>query len=170
MNTKNYYTKKDIIGSTLRFWRNRAVLKHVYGSLLDVACGDNTLIKAYGSGVGVDVEDFGADLVLKNFYSMPMEDKSFDTIAIVASLNYFEDPVRVLREIRRVLKDDGKLVLTMSNDKIMKYWHKFREKWAHSSGYSREKVVEILLEADFTISEEHSFMFYANRIYVASKK
>lgn len=39
----------------------------VEGRLLDVGCGPNKLVRAYGNGVGVDVHDWGdVDLIIEN--------------------------------------------------------------------------------------------------------
>jgi len=42
-----------------------------------------------------------------NAYNLPFEDKTFDLVFHVACLPEIPDPVRVLKEVRRVLKDDG---------------------------------------------------------------
>ncbi len=42
-----------------------------------------------------------------NAYNLPYDDKSFDLVFHVACLPEIPDPVRVLTEVKRVLKDDG---------------------------------------------------------------
>lgn len=42
--------------------------------------------------------------------NLPYEDKSFDCVLIANALHIMPDPRRALREIRRVLKDDGVLI------------------------------------------------------------
>jgi hypothetical protein len=44
----------DRLGNVLYRWRIRTVHPHISGAQLDLACGTNELINAYGSGVGVD--------------------------------------------------------------------------------------------------------------------
>lgn len=90
--TQALYEKGDWVGKQLSDLRFNAVLPLIRGRLLDLGCGDNRLVRAHGNGTGVDVEDFGADLTLTNFDSLPFEDSSFDTVAIIASINYFLDP------------------------------------------------------------------------------
>ena len=42
--------------------------------------------------------------------ALPFEDRTFDHVACMGALLYFEDPERALQEIRRVLKPGGHLV------------------------------------------------------------
>jgi SAM-dependent methyltransferase len=46
---------------------------------------------------------------------LPFPDGSFDAAACLGALLYFEDPERGLREIRRVVRDGGRLVLRTVN-------------------------------------------------------
>jgi SAM-dependent methyltransferase len=123
------YRRSDLVGWLLSEWRARAVLPHVAGNLMDLACGDNRLVKGYGSGVGVDIMGYGGvDVVCPDLGRLPFRDGEFDTVTILASLNYFDDPVSVLREVRRVLKPDGTVLVTLLNKTLSKLWHMVRER------------------------------------------
>jgi len=168
---ENYYEDQDRIGRFLSQKRNHAVLKHIKGHLVDLGCGDGQLVRAYeGQSTGVDIEDYGtADVVLENFNSLPFEDQSIDTITIIASLNYFEDPVKVLSETNRILKDDGQLIITMPNAFIMKIWHSIREGWAHHSGYSKKELEELFNKAGLKLVKRHPFLAGLNFVYEIRK-
>jgi SAM-dependent methyltransferase len=171
MSAEGYYKSGDLIGSFLRNKRNGMVLKNLTGRALDVACGDNILIKMYGKeGTGIDIENYGnADEIVKNFSSMPFKNETFDSVSVVGSLNYFENPVTVLQEINRVMKKDGKLLVTMPNYFIMQLWHRIREPWAHKSGYSRQQLSAMFLDAGFRIKETKGFLMGLNRLYIVVK-
>ena len=47
--------------------------------------------------------------------SLPFESASFDAACCCVSIDYLTDPVRVLREVSRVLKADAPFVVTFSN-------------------------------------------------------
>ena len=133
---KPLYGSKNLLGVFLSNWRNGAVLPLIRGRLVDLACGDNRLVKHYGNGVGVDIANYGnTDIVVENFYHLPFAGGSVDTVSIIASLNYFENPLRVLQDVHRVLKDDGQLLITMPQGWAMKIWHRFRERHARRYGF-----------------------------------
>ncbi len=56
-----------------------------------------------------DVRDLNADPTL------PYADASFDAVAICVSVQYLTCPVEVMREVARVLRDDGQIVISFSN-------------------------------------------------------
>lgn len=163
-------------------WRTRAVLPHVNGKLLDLGCGINKLIKKYKNGIGVDVFQFGdADLIVKDTSKLPFENKNFDTITILAALNHIPNKAEVLKEVKRVLKDGGKLIITMIPPGIGKIWHKFNKNlWdrdqqirgmAHEEDYglTKKEISKILKSAGFKIIKEKRFMLFINRLTIAEK-
>lgn len=166
----SYYKKQDWLGAVLSWWRNKKVLPFIHGVLVDVACGDNRLVKWYGKGTGVDIVGYETNItVVNDLEDLPFQTDSIDTVTIIASLNYFHDPEAVLREIHRILCVTGSLVLTMSNSSVMKIWHKFREPYAYQHGYSEEQLKKILNKAGFVIKKKKFFMVFLNAIYVAEK-
>ncbi len=102
-----------------RFIPNNAIL-------LDVGCGDPPLfllrikdkIKT-GFGIDKDVEPKPinqrlelkkVDLDQKIF--IPFPDNFFDIVTMIAVIEHLQEPIKVLRETKRVLKNEGKLILT----------------------------------------------------------
>lgn len=173
LNQEVYYSKSDWLGNFLSRKRNNAVLKYIKGSLLDLGCGDGALQNSYkGESLGVDINKYseGNVLIISNFESIPLESKQYDTITIIASLNYFNNVDKVLKEVNRLLKDNGSFILTMPNHKIMKIWHKFREPWSFKSGYSEKELIKLLNQNEFKLSNKEKFLFYLNNVYVFKKK
>lgn len=93
--------------------------------VLDIGCGSGLFIKmadAQGAGItGIDVSDEllkiarernpGATLLNQDMELLPFMEKSFDLVSGFNSLQYASDILKVLEEIKKVLKDDGKLVI-----------------------------------------------------------
>ena len=101
--------------------------------ILDVGCGDGRLVNFLALKLGkkifgVDVSDVGFDRAreeakLKNISRMVkyikndgshlgmFKDEFFGGVVSVYALHEFEDPLAVLMEIGRVLKNDGKTVI-----------------------------------------------------------
>jgi SAM-dependent methyltransferase len=94
-------------------------------SILDIGCGSGLFLKmaeAKGACItGIDLSDAllkiarernpSAKLLNQDMADLPFEDQSFDLVTGFNSFQYAEDFTRVLKEIMRVLKDDGKLVI-----------------------------------------------------------
>ena len=165
------YNKFDPIGRCLSHWRNREVKREVIGNLLDIACGDNRLVRSYrGSGKGIDIQAFqNVDLVVNDFSKIPFPDQSFDTVTIVASLNYFPNATNVLTEIRRILADPCRLIITMPNSSLIKYWLKIRDPKAHRLFMPQSEIVKVIVNSGFKILDSKRFMLGFNRLYVCTK-
>jgi SAM-dependent methyltransferase len=93
------------------------------GRLLDVGCGNSPfrhlLNPAATQYQGVDVAaaaDFGyrnPDTVYYDGHVLPFADASFEAVLCTEVLEHIPDPTETLREIHRVLKPGGKLLLTI---------------------------------------------------------
>ena len=91
--------------------------------ILDVGCGTGANLKmlaAYGTAEGVDISpqavDFcrerGLDSVkLGAAEQLPYENGSFDLVTALDVVEHLDDDVAGLREMRRVLRPDGRLLL-----------------------------------------------------------
>jgi SAM-dependent methyltransferase len=165
------YAPIDLIGTTLSSWRTKTVARYVNrGPLVDLACGDNRLVKFLGFGTGVDIENYGgADIVCPNFAQLPFESNSIDSVTILAAINYFENPKQVLKEIDRILSPKGVLVVTQLDRRVSKLWHKLRDRGLPRIAYSEQQLQSILEGTGLEIKTKVSFMFGLNRIFLIRK-
>ncbi|MHB1278948.1 MAG: class I SAM-dependent methyltransferase [Bacteroidia bacterium] len=76
--------------------------------------------------------------------SMPFEDASFTKIFTINTLYFWDDPEQIVAELRRVLKKDGELFLSIRPKEVMQHYPFVKYGFAM---YSREEV-EALLEAN----------------------
>ena len=107
----------------------RAIPDPLEGPLLDVGCGSGLLIarllsrdpRPHVTGVDVSPEMLAlarerigdrASLVLADAAALPFPRGSFAVVATSSSLHHWPDPLAGLREIARVLRPAGTLVLT----------------------------------------------------------
>lgn len=97
--------------------------------LLDIACGrGGFLLRARQRGLhvtGVDISEVaienarrrlpGADLRVGDGENLPFEDRSFERVVCLGSLEHFPDPPAGAREMARVLTDDGRALIYVPN-------------------------------------------------------
>lgn len=157
-------------------------LKNAKGKTLDVGCGANNFIKSYGNGVGVDVESWeGCDKVIKDASKLPFKDASFDTVSFLACLNHIPNRNEAVIEASRVLKDDGRIIVTMITPRLGKFihWWRFKNDPDHQArhidhdhelmGMSDEHIRGILHGAGFHNIKRKRFVYGLNNIYVAER-
>jgi 2-polyprenyl-3-methyl-5-hydroxy-6-metoxy-1,4-benzoquinol methylase len=110
--------------------------------LLDVGCGDGTFAlhakKKFSEIYGVDISDVAIELASKavisredrssfNFLTydaderLPFPDSFFDAITCLAVLEHATHPPSLLKEMKRVLKSGGKLIILIPNDAWLPY-------------------------------------------------
>jgi len=160
--------------------RFNTVLPCIEGRLLDLACGDNRLVKMYGNGVGVDVYDWGGGaVIIENAGKMPFEDRSFDTVSILAALNHIPERKEAVKEIHRVLKVNGKVVVTMINPVLGEIGHKiwwYSEdkkrgmKEGENSGLWNSYVIKLFEDRGFRLQTHKKFVYFMNNLFVFRKK
>ena len=119
--------------AALTEWALEAVVIEPTFTMLDIGCGGGATVKRlamraprgrvygvdYASGsVGVAkvvnaqlIHDNRVEIVQGSVSRLPFKTDSFDLAAAVETLYYWPDPVNDLREIRRVLKPGGTLVV-----------------------------------------------------------
>jgi SAM-dependent methyltransferase len=160
--------------------RIRAALPYVHGRLLDIACGNNLLVRAHNAGVGVDVHPYPEADVLCFSDRLPFRDESFDSVAMLACLNHIVRRRETLGECHRVLTDGGMLVITMIPKWVGVLSHPIRRRHdpdqlergiaqEESLGLSTSYVRSILAEGRFKVTVHKSFMWGLNHVFVATK-
>lgn len=91
------------------------------GSILDVGCGDMYLAKSLPgytwTGIDVNTDTNNGKAVNHDLESFPypFPDASFDTIVCSEVLEHLFDPVKVTKEIARLLKPTGVYILSTPN-------------------------------------------------------
>lgn len=161
-------------------FRIEKALPYIRGRLLDLGCGYNNLVRRYGSfGVGVDVFPWpGVDVLIGNSARLPFPDESFDTVAILAALNHIPNHKQTLREVNRVIRSPGRVIVSMINSFVGIFAHIiFRQdeqcrslKAGERKGMWDWEVQAVLNATGFHIERVERFELGLNRIYLATKK
>lgn len=98
------------------------------GSLLDVGCAEGLFLELAGKEgwdvTGTEISEFaakygrekiGLNIMQGELSEMKFPDNSFDAVTMWHVLEHTTDPVAVLSEIRRILKDNGIFILAIPN-------------------------------------------------------
>jgi ubiquinone/menaquinone biosynthesis C-methylase UbiE len=168
----------DLLGRKLEGWRIKKVLPHIKGNLLDLGCGMNNLKSHYGSGIGVDIYDWGkVDVIVDDTSKLPFSNEKFDTITLLAALNHIPNREEVLKECHRILKSEGQIIITMIPPFISKIWHFIRQPWDKDQnergmkegevyGFTKKEIFNLFTKAGFIPIKDFLFMLNINRVYI----
>lgn len=145
------------------------------GRILDVGCGVghflNGMKRRGWQALGVEVseeaaayarERFGLEVFIGQLEEMELPAAYFDAITLWHVLEHLHDPLATLREINRLLKDNGLLVFAIPN------WHSvdarlFGEYWVgldmprHLYVFPRPALEKLLAKSGFKITETRCF-------------
>jgi SAM-dependent methyltransferase len=118
--------------------------------ILNVGCGTGgtvAMLQRYGSVVNVDVSDQAiafmtrlghTDTVKVTGVDLPFEDGSFDLVAAFDVLEHIDPDVPALREWRRVLRPDGRVLLTVPAHPWL--WSGYDVSQHHHRRYTRRSL------------------------------
>ena len=129
-------------------------------SVLDVGAGSGALISHISGAIGIDLAPKDPKVMKGDVLNMPFEDGRFDTVFASEVVEHLSTGIMVggLKEIRRVLKNNGKFIITIpykeniNQDVVMcpncgESFHR----WGHLQSFDETKIKSILEGADFRI-------------------
>jgi len=126
--TGRYRKVKELVGGRKR-------------DLLDIGCGrpcdsmeDGSFIRYVGYGIGVDTKDCspGFDFRKCDILDLPFPDKSFDVVVAMEVLEHVDDVDLALKNISRVLRDDGVFIMSTPNNNLL--WRTVWFFWVRTVG------------------------------------
>ena len=152
------------------FYRRRIceLLPEKAGVVADLGCGAGTLgsllVARVGGLIGVDQSPRmlreaarnlpGADLRLGRLEHLPLSDAEAEVVVLSMALHHLPDPRQGLREARRVLRENGKLIvaeLGRHEDETMR--NRFGDFWL---GFPEERLLELVTGAGFAVEDVSS--------------
>jgi len=142
----------------------RAALERYAGQrrplqILDLACATGMsfrFLADFGAIRGVDISsetirlcaERGIDRIVQaDALRLPFRDGSFDVTLALDAFEHFEDDVQAMREVFRVLRPGGTLVVTVPA--FMALWSPHDEAYHHHRRYRRAQLRERLERAGF---------------------
>ncbi|ASJ09324.1 ubiquinone biosynthesis protein UbiE [Thermococcus siculi] len=162
-------TEKRLVFSMLRSKSGRA---------LDLGCGTGNYtleLKRRGFDViGLDASEGmleiarskGLNCVRGDAYNLPFPDNSFDLVLSVTMFEFIHEPEKVVREIHRVLKPGGEVLIGTMNGRSL--WFLFKRlksiftetAYRYARFYTPGELEELLERAGFTGVESAGVIFF----------
>lgn len=160
--------------------RVRAGLPYCRGRLLDVGCGNNLLVRTYGNGFGVDIHHYPEMAARCDSSLLPFKSEAFDSVAMLACLNHMVRKREALQECRRVLRKNGRIIITMIPAWIGFISHPIRKRHdpdqlergiagEEDLGMSSAKVRGLLELNGMRMVLHRRFMWGLNHLYIGEK-
>jgi SAM-dependent methyltransferase len=145
----------------------------IYSTIVDIGCGNgrNMLFKNYNF-IGIDnCENFikiclknNQNVILGNMINVPLKDKSCDAIISIASFHHlsnYENRINCLLELKRILKDNGKILLSTWSkkqpDKTRRIFEKYGDNFVKWNKFGK-------------IYERYYYIFTIDELYKLFKK
>lgn len=112
--------------------------------VLDVGCGSGKFLSNLRSEKGVQVYGveiskaavkrgtriYGLDIIHGELMDAPFSPKSFDLITAWFSLEHMPDPEKEITAMKKLLKDNGNIIIGLPNSKSLNAWL-FKDRWYH---------------------------------------
>ena len=101
-------------------------------------------------GHGLNKDELEKNKILDSFWNqnfnlnqkIPLDSSSIDYCLMVAAFQYLQYPEALIRDIARILSNEGKIIISFSN---RAFWHKAPNIWTTSTEEERLKYVRKVL-------------------------
>jgi len=190
---KNWYFESIRVDLLQRYWHKRRfdevgkIIEPIKGKVLDIGCNDGTFSKVILNKskadelIGIDVIKKTVDwanhhwkstgkmkFLVADAHKLPFKPDSFEAIFVLEVLEHVFDPLKVLSEVKRVLKKDGYAVFLVPSDNLLFrmvwfMWLKFYPRgkiWTHThiQTYRKNFLTKISKSAGFKIVVDKKFL------------
>lgn len=188
-----YYRQGIKVNPFQRFWHLRRFKKisklidPVKGAVLDIGCADATFTEVIARKskatkvVGIDILKAQIDDDRKRFrhnrqmrflvadaHDLPFANNFFEAVFCLEAMEHVHDQNKVLREIKRVLRDGGYIILLVPTDTFLFkicWWfvlHTFGKHWknTHIQDFDHNNSLAKKAEtAGFKVINDHKFLW-----------
>lgn len=170
----------------MRFFQVKKYSDKVYGKVLDVGCADGTFSKeildatSADNLIGIDVLKSSIDWAKKKWkkngkmkflvgdaHRLDFAKGTFDAVFALEVLEHVHDPVRIFKEIKRVLKKGGYAVFLVPSDSnlflfVWYIWlHFYPRGWVwrdtHIQSYRNNYLTKAVKKSGFRVEVDKKF-------------
>lgn len=130
------------------------------GLVLDVGCGNGSVTYKHPFVVGIDIrpQPCKIPLIVGDMHHLPFRSNTFDVTIFCHTLEHTPHPSTALDETYRVIKDDGKIVVSVPNARyiLWPYYlvrHQFIYAKEHKSVFTFTSLKTLLEKKGFTVTK-----------------
>lgn len=175
-----------------RFKEVLALVKSINGSFLDVGCHAGTFTEKIISKVkskkvyGVDISPSaiklikqrlpGGEFLVADAHKLPYQNDFFDAVFCIEMLEHVDDPIKVLNEIKRVIKKNKRIyILVPTESKLFKLiwvlWTLYYPVWrhAHVQDFKDGGLEKLIKEIGLRIINKKTFNLGMLKMIVCKK-
>jgi SAM-dependent methyltransferase len=168
--TKQYFARLDEHNDIVQ--RDVRLIQRMAGdclALLDIGCGVGAFLSQYQAAraVGVDVSHDAAlfcrssnlCVVVANGGDLPFTSASFDVVRSKEVLEHISNPVKMVSEMKRVLRERGLLICHVPTQFSMLYpfGANFFDDYTHIRPFSRQGIERLLQDGGFRILKTQGY-------------
>ncbi|MEM3325513.1 MAG: methyltransferase domain-containing protein [Thermoplasmata archaeon] len=149
---------------------------------IEIGVGTGRFAQILGTKFGIDIslnmlriaKMRGIEVLLAFGEKIPFKDETFDYATLIVTICFLNDPKKVLNEINRIIKKDGKLYLAFieSESKYGKYYEKLKENnvfYKEAKFYSSKQIKELLQDSKFEVVRWAQTLFNEPGVQIKEK-
>jgi len=135
--------------------------------VLEVGVGTGRFAVLSDQAVGIDVafaplriaKKRGISVIQAKAEKLPFKDKSFQCVMFIISLSFIKDIVNALLEAKRILKEDGKMIIcdVFKESELGKFYEEKKRKghpfYSHATFYEFSEFKEIIEKCGLSIKK-----------------
>lgn len=158
----NYLTSRNKVKKIIRrILFLRPIAREFNGKVLDVGCGIGEFLEIYSNAIGIDpnkynmkyCKNLGFNVKVGSVYNLKFKKNYFDGILLMNVLEHLSKPDKAIKEIKKVLKKNGKLIITVPTKAGFK-----RDK-THVKFWGRQVLSEFLVKNGFKVKKIFYYPF-----------
>ena len=134
-----------------------SALKEFYGkiindksNLIDLGCGNGSFVKVIKEK-NINVKGYDLDTINLETSEIPETSNSIDYVTCISLIEHMTDPSNLLKEIYRILKSDGVLIIVTPN--FYYSYKNFYDDPTHVNPFTPEKLLALLKLFNFKNSQ-----------------
>ena len=152
------------------YWNNiEKALKNKRSKILDIGCGPGLksfVLSKKHKVIGFDVDKkqvgawkkYNCNLFLASAEEIPIKTKSFDTILCTEVLEHVKDYKKLLNDVLRIIKKQGRIIITTPNAAT----NRSGEKYGHFKEFRIEELKKLFQKNNLRIN----YYFFTNHNYL----
>jgi ubiquinone/menaquinone biosynthesis C-methylase UbiE len=180
---QRFQYQKGGIGRWYWDYRDRQILKFIADrtKIVDIGCGEGILVEKLSkkfpekSILGIDPSTENVDICKAHnlnvcsgsVYELPLDDFFADCVLLIEVIEHLDRPETAIKEINRVLRKNGSLILIFPHDSVFRLARiitcKFKEAFyyaGHVKQWRPYEMIKFLKKNGFEVNVKKNLPFY----------